>query len=116
MEKAGQNGFSCSRLAGFLTDSLPNGVTVLHLSDAVTLSGCHRVPLRHPKGFNGREKKGSPVTPASLVGEVPTESPQHLTSLVVFTLKEGHRRGGTDGIYTASQSNQVGCQREFLCE
>ena len=98
VEKARQNGLCRSSLAGFVTNALPNGVTVLHLFDAVALSGCHRVLLRRPKGFNGREAKGSPVIPASLVGEFPTESPQRLASPLVFTLKQGHRRGGTDGI------------------
>ena len=116
VEKARQNGLCRSSLAGFVTNALPNGVTVLHLFDAVALSGCHRVLLRRPEGFNGREAKGSPVTPASLVGEFPTESPQRLASLLVFPLKQGHRRGGTDGIDTAFQSNQVGCQPKLLCE
>ena len=87
VEKARQYRLSRSGLAGFVTDSLPNGVAVLHLFDAVALSGCHVVLLRHPEGFNGREAKGSPVTAAPLVGEFPSVSPECLAALMVFPLK-----------------------------
>ena len=31
-----------SGLAGFAADAFPNGITVLHLLDAVALCGCHQ--------------------------------------------------------------------------